>query len=403
MVFLQKIKDMGAIGAGDLIGSALGAIFWFYLAAQIEPEQYGEIQWIIGIASAASYIALFGSQNTIIVFAAKNLKIQSTLYFISLISSLVLSTAVVVLFPSFYQIDIGVIMFAYVINTLAIGDLLGKGLYSTYSKYVILQKILTICLGISFLHIFGFESIIFALGFSYLFYLKRIIKSFQEMKIDFSLLKPRLRFIVNNYFLLLSAGFRGQIDKILIAPMLGFTVLGNFSLGMQFIAIMSIFSGIIFKYFLTEDASNVENTRLKFYSVICSIIITVLGIIFLPVIIETFFPKFIMLISAIQIMCLHVIPLSISVIFESKLLGQLHTKHVLTGKLSGLGVKVEFDSRNEKINYKIREHSHKKVPIILIIGEKEKKEKSVTIRELSLEKQSFLKLNKAIEYIKKKI
>ena len=35
--------------------------------------------------------------------------------------------------------------------------------------------------------------------------------------------------------------------------------------------------------------------------------------------------------------------------------------------------------------------------------EKEKKEKSVTIRELSLEKQSFLKLDKAIEYIKKKI
>ena len=72
-------------------------------------------------------------------------------------------------------------------------------------------------------------------------------------------------------------------------------------------------------------------------------------------------------------------------------------------KLSELGIKVEFDSRNEKINYKIREHSHKKVPIILIIGEKEKKENSVTIRELSIENQSFLELDKAIEYIKKKI
>jgi threonyl-tRNA synthetase len=72
-------------------------------------------------------------------------------------------------------------------------------------------------------------------------------------------------------------------------------------------------------------------------------------------------------------------------------------------KLSELGIKVEFDSRNEKINYKIREHSHKKVPIILIIGEKEKKENSVTVRELSIENQSFLKLDKAIEYIKKKI
>ena len=72
-------------------------------------------------------------------------------------------------------------------------------------------------------------------------------------------------------------------------------------------------------------------------------------------------------------------------------------------KLSELDIKVEFDSRNEKINYKIREHSHKKVPIILIIGEKEKKENSVTIRELSVENQSFLKLDKAIDYIKKKI
>ena len=71
-------------------------------------------------------------------------------------------------------------------------------------------------------------------------------------------------------------------------------------------------------------------------------------------------------------------------------------------KLTELGIKVEFDSRNEKINYKIREHSHKKVPIILIIGEKEKKENSVTVRELSIKNQSFLKLDKAIEYIKKK-
>ena len=71
-------------------------------------------------------------------------------------------------------------------------------------------------------------------------------------------------------------------------------------------------------------------------------------------------------------------------------------------KLTELGIKVEFDSRNEKINYKIREHSHKKVPIILIIGEKEKKEDSVTVRELSIENQSFLELDKAIEYIKKK-
>ena len=71
--------------------------------------------------------------------------------------------------------------------------------------------------------------------------------------------------------------------------------------------------------------------------------------------------------------------------------------------LSKSGIKVDFDSRGEKISYKIREHSHKKVPVLLIIGEKEKKEKSVTLKELSVEKQNFFKLNTAIEFLKKKI
>ena len=71
-------------------------------------------------------------------------------------------------------------------------------------------------------------------------------------------------------------------------------------------------------------------------------------------------------------------------------------------KLHTLGFKVELDDRNEKINYKIREHSYKKVPVLFIIGEKEKKDKSVTIRELTVKKQKVLIIEKAIEYLKKK-
>ena len=71
-------------------------------------------------------------------------------------------------------------------------------------------------------------------------------------------------------------------------------------------------------------------------------------------------------------------------------------------KLHTLGFKVELDNRNEKINYKIREHSYKKVPVLFIVGEKEKKDKSVTIRELTVKKQKVLIIEKAIEYLKKK-
>ena len=58
-----------------------------------------------------------------------------------------------------------------------------------------------------------------------------------------------------------------------------------------------------------------------------------------------------------------------------------------------------MDLRNQKINYKIREHSLAKIPLLFICGDKEVKEKSVTIRKLGSEKQEKIKLNKAISKI----
>ena len=91
MVFLQRIKELVTLGSGDVIGSVLSAIFWFYLASQIKPDAYGEIHWFLSIAGFFSYMAMFGTLNTITVYTAKNIKIQSTLYLISLIASIVLS------------------------------------------------------------------------------------------------------------------------------------------------------------------------------------------------------------------------------------------------------------------------------------------------------------------------
>ena len=59
-----------------------------------------------------------------------------------------------------------------------------------------------------------------------------------------------------------------------------------------------------------------------------------------------------------------------------------------------------MDLRNQKINYKIREHSLAKTPIILICGKKEISEKSVTMRKLGSEKQEKIKFNKAVEKLK---
>jgi threonyl-tRNA synthetase len=63
------------------------------------------------------------------------------------------------------------------------------------------------------------------------------------------------------------------------------------------------------------------------------------------------------------------------------------------------GINTEVNLKNQKINYKIREHSLSKVPLLLICGEKEVKSKSVTIRKLGSEKQETLSLDRAIKKI----
>ena len=55
------------------------------------------------------------------------------------------------------------------------------------------------------------------------------------------------------------------------------------------------------------------------------------------------------------------------------------------------GIKCEMDLRNEKINYKVREHSLAKIPFIIVCGKKEVSENTVTVRKLGSDKQEIMK------------
>src|SRR5205085_5710564 len=61
-----------------------------------------------------------------------------------------------------------------------------------------------------------------------------------------------------------------------------------------------------------------------------------------------------------------------------------------------LGLRAELDLRNEKINYKVREHSLAKVPALLVVGRKEAETRAVSIRRLGSEKQTVMPLDAAL-------
>jgi threonyl-tRNA synthetase len=65
------------------------------------------------------------------------------------------------------------------------------------------------------------------------------------------------------------------------------------------------------------------------------------------------------------------------------------------------GLQVELDLRNEKISYKVREHSLTKIPVLLIVGKKEAAERKVSIRRLGSQEQSAATLDEALTALSK--
>ena len=74
--------------------------------------------------------------------------------------------------------------------------------------------------------------------------------------------------------------------------------------------------------------------------------------------------------------------------------------NALLEKLRSNGLRSIIDLRNEKINYKIREHSINKVPYILVLGDREVEENTVTIRRLGSKEQKTLDVDECIDFIK---
>jgi len=68
----------------------------------------------------------------------------------------------------------------------------------------------------------------------------------------------------------------------------------------------------------------------------------------------------------------------------------------VANQLRAAGIRVETDTRNEKINYKVREHSLAKVPHLLVIGKREAEEGTVAVRTLGAEHQKVMPLAEAI-------
>lgn len=345
MTYLEKIKQiyqsfrgLTTISAATATSNAIGAIFWFSIASILGTEQYGQVSYLLAIAIIASKLSLLGSPNTLMVYVAKGVKIQPAIFVSSISSSIIASLVVYFLFLN--NVGVSIYILGFVFFTLITYDVLGKKDYKQYAKFIISQKILLIIFSLSLYYIIGFEGVILGIGFSFIPYVIVALKEIKNSKINFQLLKERKGFIFNNYFLDVIGAFNGTLDKLIILPLFGYVLLGNYQLAQQFFLVLIIIPSMIFQYILPHDSSGNANQKLKKAIIVFSVISAGLGIVLAPIVITIFFEEFNESINLIQIISVAIIPSTIIMTHTSKFLGMAKSKIVLSGSVIFLSVQI---------------------------------------------------------------
>ena len=335
--FRNKVTNLASIGIADISVKGISAIFWFYVAAILGPSGYGEIAYLLSVAMIASTVALLGAGNTLIVYTAKNVKIQSALYVLTLISGSITS---IVVFFIFYDVGTSFLILGYVIFGLVSSELLGYKLYKNYSKLIITQRALMVVLSIGLFYIFGQEAILIGIALSFSPYLISIIRGFKKIKINFSLVKERFNFLINSYLHTMVATLNGSVDKLIIAPFFGFALLGNYSLGLQFLSLLQIIPMVVTKYIIPQDSSGIENRKLKRITILSSVGLAILGLTIGPFAISFIFPEFGEAQDVIRIVSLSIVPSTVVLMYQSKFLGQEKNRNVLISSSIWVGTQI---------------------------------------------------------------
>ena len=334
---INGLKSISQIGAATAGGNAIAAFFWIYMADLMGQEDYGELGYLLSIAAIASTISIVGGQWTMSVYTAKGVRIESSLYFISIITSTV---SAIILYFLFENVGMSVYVISVVIFNLFVAEILGKKRYKTYSKIFFLQKIILVILAILLYYILGAEGVLLAYGISFLVFTSRIISTLRNHEFNFGLLRQRFKFWMFNYIIQLSNSARAQIDILLIGPLFGFTLVGNYFLGLQVVGLFLILPLIIFKYTLPQDSSGSSTKQIKIIAVVASIGFALLGIFVAPEVILFALPEYADTVELIPLLSLAIIPRTVTTMLMSGFLGKENNMHLLVGNLIAFSIVV---------------------------------------------------------------
>jgi O-antigen/teichoic acid export membrane protein len=335
IVHLGKIRVLSTMGAYQISGTIVNALFWIFLAAYLPKEEYGELSYLFATAALGSSIALLGLDRVNVVFSAKGENISSSVYQLAIFSSLVISTIFYLLFSNIF---ISILIFTMALFSIYLSRLNGEKKFVKVTKFNFISKILTVCFALILYQFFGIGGMLLGMIIATSFFIKDIYMILKNTKPHLSLLKPKLNFILFNYASVLTGTGIFFVDKIIIGLSFGFVVLGDYHYALQYFSILAFIIPILHIYLLPLESEGISKRKFKIYIVILTIILSIILIVITPIIVETFFPKFDGIILPIRITSIGIIPFVISSIYEISFIANNQSKFSLIANFIQAGL-----------------------------------------------------------------
>jgi len=330
--FIRKFgpdKGFTSVIGANTFSSIIGSIFWIYLATLLSTEDYGLLNYYLSIAFLLSTVSLFGLRTVVITYLPKALeKVQLQANFLILISNFII---LIFLFIFFQHLPTILLLLGISFFEMACAEDLGRLKYKRYYLRRISARLLNLVLSLSLFFIMGIDGIILGYAISTLVFSYNFYKSLKLNDFSFSELRTRFSFIKHNYVLALSRKFSSHIDKILIAPLFGFALLGEYTLGFQVLVLLSVLPVSSFEFLLPRASAGLKDSNIPKLSLIAAILLSIISFILIPIVLPVIFPNFVESVLGAQIMIFGVIPMTVNAILSSKFLAKEKSKPVFFG------------------------------------------------------------------------
>ena len=320
-------KGLVSVAGGNTIASITGAIFWLFVATLMSKEGYGQLNYFLSTAFLFSSLSILGLGTTVTTFLSKgeeDVKYQANL--LVLFSNCVVF---VLLLMFINHLSVVILLIGLSFFAMSQAEYLGRRNYKKYSYAVIGQRLVNVPLSLCLFLIAAVDGVIIGYAISTLLFSYNFFKSFKGFNLQFGSLKTKLPFMLHSYSFNISGNVASNADKLLIAPLFGFGLLGLYQMGFQFLTFISIIPLSLFQFLLPQEAARIQQKKTVLKGVTIAVIFSISFFIVIPYVITSIFPHFKGSVEISQIMIFGIIPMTISAILYSRLFGGERSKAVL--------------------------------------------------------------------------